>query len=93
MLKVLRQSPTVETPTDNTAELSLAQSEVEVDKKERKPQKPDEVIMIPTKKVTKQLIFRFSYLINNFFFACFGFAFAYCKCIVVIRYLTVNYVN
>jgi hypothetical protein len=46
------QLPAIETPTEQSAELLPAQNETNA--KEKRPPKPDEVITIPAKKVTKQ---------------------------------------
>ena len=41
---------TAETPTENTAEVPIAENEIIVARKGRNPQKPNEVIEIPAKK-------------------------------------------
>ena len=47
----LQQKP--EAPTENTAEVPIAENEIIVARKGRNPQKPNEVIEIPAKNVTK----------------------------------------
>ena len=47
----LQQKP--EAPTENTAELLPDESEVMTARKGRNPQKPNEVIEIPAKKIVK----------------------------------------
>ena len=48
------QLPYGEAPTENTAELLPDESEVMTARKGRNPQKPNEVIEIPAKKIVKQ---------------------------------------